>query len=646
MSHWSAVHVPDEVVSLVAYVDAGVLVAGDVHLAAWVARASGVADPRVALGVAMATWASRHGHACAVLSEVSMAVARERADGAERAERADGAASGASEPAPVLWPDAAEWGSALRAADPVVRVVEAWDPDPVFDPRPLVLHGARLYLQRHWVDECIVAASLATRASASLTMAPEAVPIAPGAVALLDELLPATHAEGAVNLQRTAAERVLGHRLALIVGGPGTGKTYTVARLLAVLIADAQERGTELRIALAAPTGKAAARLQEAITAAISDGGGTIPEPVRVALGALVPTTIHRLLGPLPTRRHRFDHHATNQLPHDVVVIDETSMVSLPLLARLVDALRPEARFVLVGDPDQLESVDLGAVLTDLVAAGTASSSRLPGSVVRLARGHRFGARSPIALLADSVREGREDEALAQLRAGASGDAEGGEVRFVETDDPLGAESMAAVEALVAPELAALVDAARSGRVDDALAHLSRSRVLCAHRLGPHGVAMWNRQGERWLTGSAGPPPRWYVGRPLLITRNDPRLGLVNGDTGVVVVENGRLVAVFRAAGGLVRWEPAQLEFADTAYAMTVHKSQGSEYPAVAVVLPPVTSPLVGRELVYTAVTRTKERLLVVGTQEAVRLAVRTPARRMTGLADALIRTPGGGDDR
>jgi exodeoxyribonuclease V alpha subunit len=363
----------------------------------------------------------------------------------------------------------------------------------------------------------------------------------------------------------------------------------------------------------------------------------------------------------------RFAHDASVPLPHDIVVVDETSMVALALLARLVEALRPDARLVLVGDPDQLESVELGAVLADLVAAGERGTGPLAGRVVRLVRGRRFGGASPVARLAEAVRRGDEETTLAVLREqpamthdhGDVGGEEGGDVgddvngdvggdadtgrygsvRFLECDDPRSALAVEAVRATVGPVLAELAAHARAGRVDEALAALARVRVLCAHRRGPFGVSTWNQLAEQWLTGSSAFPGRWYPGRPLLVTRNDPRLGLVNGHTGVVMVEEGRPVAVFATPGGLlpvVRLEPAQLDDVETAYATTIHKSQGSEYPAVVVILPPTTSPLVSRELLYTAVTRARAELLVVGSADAVRAAVRTPARRMSGLADAL----------
>jgi exodeoxyribonuclease V alpha subunit len=624
--------VPSSVASLQPFVDAGVLSAVEVQLAEWTVRASGVDDPHVVLAVAMAVWAVRNGHVCATLPLLPAAVGRNlasRLDAAGADLDTNGLNSNGLDAA-LPWPDAAVWAAALQHADPrVVRVVDTFDEVDVFDPRPLVVHGNQVYLQRHWLDECAVAASVQQRAL------PTSQPLSTDAAQLLEQLLPA-QVDGVRNLQRSAADAVVANRLAVVVGGPGTGKTYSVARLLAVLLQQAHHDGQHLRIALAAPTGKAAARLQESIAAALHQGDVQehSPDHVRVALASVVPTTIHRLLGPLPQQRQRFRYHGGHPLPHDVVVIDETSMVSLPLLARLLEAVRPDARLVLIGDPDQLESVELGAVLGDLVAA---EHGPLHGRVVRLLRGHRFGGDSPIALLSDAVRDGQVEQAVELFTADAAHDVDGSSVRFVDSDDPMSPATLEVVRAVVQPVLHHLRAAAQAGDAAEALRVASSVRILCAHRHGRFGVSEWNRVAEAWLTDrAAGATHAWYAGRPLLVTSNDTRLGLSNGDTGVVVVEGDRPVAVFMSARGVVRFDPAQLDDIDTAYAMTVHKSQGSEYDTVIMVLPPARSPLAGRELVYTGATRAKRHLFVVGNEAAVRAAVASPATRMTGLAEAL----------
>lgn len=629
--------VPEEVTCLAPMVHAGVLGAAEVHLAAWVTRVGSlhpVDDVPVILGVAMASWAALHGHTCADLAGLAIAVERER----PVRQVVDGAV-------PLVWPSTEDWIRALRAASArgLVRVVDHADAVPVLDNAPLVLCGQRLYLQRHWVDECTVAASLLARVQADTSSV--AGTLGDQAARLLERLLPSAEPDGSTNHQRKAADLVFQRNLAMVVGGPGTGKTYSVARLLMALLSDAEVRGTSLRIALAAPTGKASARLSETIRGAVARveveeaEQGVAPsdrlsESVKQALLALEPSTIHRLLGSLADRRQRFRHDAANPLPFDLVLIDETSMVSTPLLARLVEAVPPSARLVLIGDPDQLESVELGAALGDIVSAAERLASPLVGHAVRLQRGHRFEHDSPIALLADSVREQRVDDAVALLRKPpASG------LSFVSTDRPSSEGSLAVIRSVVMPVLEVARQAAAGGDSLAALQALAQVRLLCAHRLGEFGVAHWNEWGERWTCGPKGPPSVWYPGRPLLVTRNDFRQGLANGDTGIVVLVDGRTWAAFPDATqetGVRLVDPVELEEVETAYAMTIHKSQGSEYDGVVLILPPESSPLVGRELVYTGITRAKHHLTVVGSEEAMRKCVDTPTRRMTGLAEAL----------
>ena len=539
------------------------------------------------------------------------------------------------------WPAANAWLAALTAS-PLVRVVDRADSEPVLQDQPLVLCGRRLYTQRQWVDECIVAASLRERA-----MAAPLIPLTPAAAALLDSLLAPTE-DGETNLQHTAAQLALTSRLAVVVGGPGTGKTHTVARMLAALLADAAERGEPVRIALGAPTGKAAARLTEALVAATTQvvgGHQVLPDGVAAQLVELRATTLHRLLGSSGVSRSRFVYNASNPLPYDIVVVDETSMVALPLMARLVEAVSTDARLVLVGDPDQLESIDVGAVLADISDAAVASDANhsnhavtapLSAHVVRLLRPRRQQQGSPVGPLADAIREGRADDVLQLLRAG-SVDSDSGEalLTFVETDDALRSPDAAGIRAIVSPALVEARAAAIAGDADTALRLLAHTRVLCAHRRGPYGTEHWNRTIESWMFGPSA-HPRDYPGRALLVTRNDPRTRLSNGDTGIVVMRPEGIRAAFRVAEEIREFSPSQIEGVETSFAMTIHKSQGSEYPAVIVVLPPATSPLIGRELLYTAVTRTTRRLFVVGSAVAVTAAVSSPARRVTGLTEAL----------
>ena len=633
------------IASLQPWVDAGVFGVAELHATEVITRSDPQASPLVHLGAALALWAPLHGHVCIDLSQ---AVVMTRAELAELADDQDSdrlgteAAVAPSTFDTLSWPNPEQWSEALRASA-VVRVVSTVDPEPVFDTHPLVLNGLKLYTQRQWVDECIVATSLRARCTGTAIAA-----LSDSAEALLSRLLPATELnpvthENDPNTQHQAALAAVSSTLGVIVGGPGTGKTHTIARLLAVMLHNARESDTTLRIALAAPTGKAATRLREAIITAASathDSSPILPAEIADQLNRMPTTTVHRLLGPRGLNSTRFNHNASNPLPHDVVVIDETSMVSLPLMARLLEAVRPDATLILVGDPDQLESIEVGSVLANMVTAAQSPESPLHQHVVRLNRPRRQQSGSPIAPLADAIRDNLPNHVVELLRAGAS-DATTGLplLTFVEHRDPNSPTVMAAVRAVVAEPCAASLAAALDNRANDALRELTGVRVLCAHKHGPFGAETWNHTIEQWMLGSAA-STRFYPGRALLITRNDPRTHLANGDTGVVVAQPEGPRAAFRVGDEVRLFAPAQLESVETAFAMTIHKSQGSEYDTVVVVLPPESSPLIGRELLYTAVTRTTRRLIVVGTAAAVVKAVQTPGSRITGLTAALASAP------
>jgi exodeoxyribonuclease V alpha subunit len=414
--------------------------------------------------------------------------------------------------------------------------------------------------------------------------------------------------------QRGAAEIALSQRVTVLTGGPGTGKTTTVARLLALFAGQAGS-GSRLRIALAAPTGKAAARLQEAVQLEIDK----LELVDQRRLSGLQATTMHRLLGSRPDNSSRFRHHRGNRLPHDVVVVDETSMVSLTMMARLLEAVRPQSRLLLVGDPDQLASVDAGAVLADLVD-GLGAGKGSP--VVVLQTPHRFG--ESIGALASAIRTGDADAALEVLQSG------GDHIEWIDDGDPA-----IPLRKVLLPHALALRQAAVLGDAGAALATLDEQRLLCAHRRGPYGVQHWNHQVERWLTEATGEPiwSDWYAGRPVLVTANDYGLRLYNGDTGVTVASGDGLRAAIASAGEPRAFATSRLPDLETMYAMTIHKSQGSQAAEVTVLMPPADSRLLTRELFYTAVTRAKSKVRVVGSAEEVRSAIEKRAVRATGLA-------------
>ena len=588
--------------SLTAFNEAGVLAAADVHVAQRLAQLAGEPHDGVLLAAALAVRAPRLGHVFVDLERIRETVSVD-----------------ADEPVDLgalPWPEPAAWLAAV-AASPLVG------PD-----RPLRLHGHALYLDRYWREEDQVAADLQALAEA-----------APADEALLAAGIARLFEPGEKDRdQREAAAAAVRRRLAVVAGGPGTGKTTTVARIVALLDEQAAAAGQPPPlVALAAPTGKAAARLQEAV----HEEAGKIPvdAAVRDRLLSLEASTLHRLLGWRPGSHSRFRHDRGNRLPFDVVIVDETSMVSLSLMARLIEAVLPQARLILVGDPGQLTSIEAGAVLGDIVgpaAHGDAvGGAPIGAGIAVLRRIHRFG--GGIQRLAEAIRTGDGDAAVGALRE------ETGDVQWIPAD-------LAEAEALpqLAPIRAAavangrdVIEAARGGDALRALERLTAFRVLCAHRRGPYGVSTWMPRIESWLSGSIpdfAAEGSWYLGRPLLVTENDHAIRLYNGDTGVVVSSpvTGRPVAAFERQGQVVTFSPSRLAAVETVYAMTIHKSQGSQFGTAAVVLPDLDSPILTRELLYTAVTRARERLIVAGTEDAVRAAVSRPIARASGLRDRL----------
>lgn len=556
-----------------AFGDAGVFEAADVHVAQRLTALAGEPDERVALAIALAVRALRGGSVCVDLRGVEAQI-------------------GIAE---LPWPEAGEWMAAVRAS----RLL---GPPPV-----LRLFGDLLYLDRYWLEEEQVCADLLALS----------VPAASGETPPFERLFPPGYDE-----QRVAAEIALSQAVTVLTGGPGTGKTTTVARLLGLLVERAELTGAPRpRIALAAPTGKAAARLAEAVAAEVEN----LDAVDRARLSGLQATTLHRLLGSRPDTSVRFRHNRGNRLPHDVIVVDETSMVSLTMMARLLEAVRPDTRLILVGDPDQLASVEAGAVLADLVEGLTA---RQDVRVAALRTPHRFG--ESIGALAEAIRIGDADRVVALLRAG------GEHIEWVDSDGPTDR-----LRGVLTGHALRVREAAVLGAAQVALATLDEHRLLCAHRRGPYGVSHWNRQVERWLSEETGQPvfSDWYVGRPLLVTANDYGLKVYNGDTGVVVAGDDGLRAVIAGATGTLDFATSRLSDIETMHAMTIHKSQGSQATEVTVLMPPEDSRLLTRELFYTAVTRAKVKVRVVGAEASVRAAIERRAVRASGLRQRLRAT-------
>ena len=544
--------------------EAAIIDSSDVLVAQRLTALAKETDERVALAVAFVVRGLRGGSVCVDLRSLQAQV----------------------DVPDLPWPVVEDWVAAV-AASPLLE-----------PPHVLRQQGELLYLDRYWREERQVAEDLLSMVSGG----------GDGPAADVDRLFPEGYEE-----QREAAELALSQRLTVLTGGPGTGKTTTVARLLALLAEQASS--SRLRIALAAPTGKAAARLQEAVQLEIDQ----LELVDQRRISGLHATTLHRLLGSRPDNSSRFRHHRGNRLPHDVIVVDETSMVSLTMMARLLEAVRPQARLLLVGDPDQLASVDAGAVLADLVDG---LGGRDDVRIAELKTSHRFG--ESIGALASAIRVGDADLAIEVLRTG------GEHIEWIDAEDPT-----ADLRKVLQPHALRLREAGVLGDGGAALTTLAEHRLLCAHRRGPHGVQHWNRQVERWLTEATGEPiwTSWYAGRPVLVTANDYGLGLYNGDSGVTVAGDSGLRAVIAGAEDPVTIATSRLSDVDTMHAMTIHKSQGSQASEVTVLMPPVDSRLLTRELFYTAVTRAKAKVRVVGSEASVRAAIDRRAVRATGLA-------------
>ncbi|MEU4646959.1 exodeoxyribonuclease V subunit alpha [Nocardia fluminea] len=609
--------------------EAGVLSAADVHVAVRLGRMGREDSEDVLFAAALAVRAVRSGSVCLELS-------RMREIGIDADETRDGAAG--IDPATLPWPDIDRVLTALRRS-PLIRGGQSGPLRPLRMVEADAEGGALLYLDRYYQQEQTLRRVLTERSTDHPVIEIELVR------AQLDRLFADPLGDGP-DRQRLAAALAATHWTTVVAGGPGTGKTHTIARILALLTAHraASPKLPALRIALAAPTGKAAARLQEAVR----------EQAAVLGLPELTASTLHRLLGWQRGRTTRFRHHEHNRLPYDVVVVDETSMVSLTMMSHLFSALRPDTRLVLVGDPDQLASVDAGAVLADLVAGpvsgapnpalrevlgfdvdgrvlGGAEHSltaleqrRLQGGIVRLTRGRRFGGH--IADLAVAVRAGDADAALAILRAG------GDDVSLCGPDD------VRAVRADVTTAALAVTAAAESGDAIGALTALESHRLLCAHRQGPFGVERWDRTAAEWAAaggaGPEGPQSVWYPGQPLLVTANDHEARIYNGDTGVIIRRpDGSLRAALQRGSEPYLVHPTQFPAVVTVFAMTIHRSQGSQYDTVSVVLPEPESTLLTRELLYTAITRARSHVRVIGTEDSVRAAIGRRVLRASGLS-------------
>lgn len=492
-----------------------------------------------------------------------------------------------------------------------------------------VLDETLFYLQRMWKEEINVFQQL----RAAMTQQDREIDAREAAA--LDEFfepLPGNE----VDYQRRGAERALTSRLTLISGGPGTGKTRTVARTLCVLLKSHADTNKNLVVRLAAPTGKAASRLAEAIQAEVENTG--LEESLTQQLFALEPVTIHRLLG--VNHDGSFQRNADTPIVADVIVVDESSMVSLSTMNSLIDAIAPTTRLILVGDPYQLASVDAGAVFGDIVRGITSTANADQNSaLVVLQRTHRFSQDSVTAKLATAVVAGETRDALEVLdQFGSSPDSE---VRWLPNEGHISVggieQTTVGLEAL--DHASTVIEAARNQQPDEALALLASFKILCGTRHGERGMYQWNHAIEAGLRDRYHDLIRgqWYVGRPVIMTRNDYQLNLFNGEVGVTVETDDGVKVVFQDGESLRFVDPILLTDVESQWAMTIHKSQGSEYGHAVVVLPEPPSPILTRELLYTGLTRAKPRVTIAATVTSIQLSIDTPVRRASGLTRRFV---------
>jgi len=611
--------------------DKGILSELDVYFGDFMARVDGYPDDGLSLAAAIASSFTRQGHVCVDLRSI---------EGKQLLEGANGESQ-------IVCPALKPWRGRLERS-PVVGKPGVF--------RPLVLDDkSRLYLHRYWEYESQLARGIKRRAGEP-GQAIDRELLKEGLERLFGGCLSdgISGGDDEIDWQRIAAFTSLAKRFCVISGGPGTGKTTTVAKILALVLEQPCLR--QSRVALAAPTGKAAARLQEAIrrskktlncAAEIKDA---LPEEA---------STIHRLLGTVRGSPY-FRHHANNTLPVDVLVVDEASMVDLALMSKLLQALSPDARLILLGDKDQLASVEAGAVLGDVCDTGNVhgfsgrflkeiekatghrlsasveeNSARQPGiedCIVELRKNYRFEGESGIGMVSQLVNGGDGD--------GAIGALEGGRYKGISwVDLPTPVDLLMAMKTRIAKGFS---DYLRQKEIGKAFLCFDRFRVLCALREGPYGVIGMNALVEQILKreGLIEPERTWYRGRPVLIGSNDYDLHLFNGDVGILWPdpEAGNDLRVFfpEAEGTFRKFHPLRLPQHDTVYATTVHKSQGSEFDRVLLVLPDRIYPVMTRELLYTGITRAKNHVEIWGVREVFRTALASRIQRMSGLRDAL----------
>ena len=603
--------------------DEGLLSWLDIHFSEFIERIEGRDNPELSVAVALVSNSTRQGNICLNLPDIKEKRLLDTGDGNS----------------PGIYPKLDDWIQSLRQCDTVGRPGEY---------KPLILDDScRLYLYRYWEYQHKLAHLIKDRVQADEPRV-DISRLKDGLERLFPEESP-----GEVNWQRIAAFTALTKRFCVISGGPGTGKTTAVVKILSLI--QELEAPHKKRISIAAPTGKAAARLQEILQFSrdkldcSADIKESIPEKA---------VTIHRLLRAIPHSPY-FKYGSGNPLPVDVVIIDEASMVDLALMTKLVLALPHHAKLILLGDKDQLASVEAGAALGDICnssAVDTCSKafsqtlkdatgydittgeetddrSTICDSIVQLRKNYRFGSHSGIYRLSMAVNNGNGDEAV---RLMTSGDFE--DIAWQELPDPHTIPTT--MKEMIIQGYSSYL---RSKDTVTALHMFDTFRILCALRKGPYGIHAINRLTENVLREEnlISLTETWYVGRPIMITKNDYTVQLFNGDVGIILSDpdnKGDLRVFFQKVDGtLKKFHHLNLPEHETVYAMTVHKSQGSEFEKVLLVLPDVESPVLTRELIYTGITRAKKSIEIWGSTDIFRKAVSQCINRSSGLRDELV---------
>jgi exodeoxyribonuclease V alpha subunit len=470
------------------------------------------------------------------------------------------------------------------------------------DLSPLILEHNRLYLHRYWFYEKQLSLSILGRLSHTFPNKDLEPLLNRYFIELIDE----------TDWQREAAKKAVTQAFTIISGGPGTGKTTTVVKILALLQELAAKQDSFLHIALAAPTGKAAMRLQESISLSKQ----TLPcsETIKRHIPETV-STLHRLLGAQPPSPY-FKHDSTHPLVYDLIVVDEASMVDLALMSKLLDALKPTARLILLGDKDQLASVESGAVLADLTAA-------LPKNTVELIKSHRF--QGEIKALADVVNNQDVDQAWHIIKQGRE------QVSLLEED----------LIAYAAEQYTPYLLDINNVDFKTIFALFTRFQILCSNRHGGYGVTEINKRIEEKLArqDKIKINGQWYLGRPVMVTQNNAVMQLYNGDIGLCLMDkvSGKHAVYFlRPDGSIKKVLPSRMPMHETVFAMTIHKSQGSEFDQCLCVLPDEINPVLSKELIYTAITRAKIKLKIRSSYAVFRQALLQKVERTGGLFEKL----------